>query len=115
MSIDPKILAAAVQTTALTYSVDDTVYESGAPAQFVYVVKKGALRRVKLLPRSRRLILQFLLRGDGFGYGLGRLHRDTVQALTSTELVVASRKALMTAATSDARLSSCCSKLQHPP
>ena len=67
--------------------------------------KKGALRRVKLLPGSRRLILQFLFRGDGFGYGLGRLHRDTVQALTSTELVVASRKALMSAATSDARLS----------
>jgi len=105
VSIDPKILVAAVQTTTLTYSVNDTVYESGAPAQFVYVVKKGALRRVKLLPGSRRLILQFLFRGDGFGYGLGRLHRDTVQALTSTELVVASRKALMSAATSDARLS----------
>jgi CRP/FNR family nitrogen fixation transcriptional regulator len=57
------------------------------------------------MPRNRRSVLQFLLPGDGFGYEVGRHHRDTVQALTQIKVLAASRAALLAAAASDVRLS----------
>ncbi len=101
ISLDNAILASAnLQTTDLSYSAGDTVFERGAPAQFVYVVSTGALRRFRPLPGGRRSILQFLFAGDGFGYEPGSHHRDTVQALTDTEVLATGRKGLMAASKS---------------
>jgi len=103
--IDRTILTAAkLQTIELCYGPGESVYERGAPAQFVYAVDKGALCRLRLLTGDRRSILQFLFPGHGFGYETGRQHRDTVQALTHTEVRAAGREALLAAATSDRRL-----------
>lgn len=88
------------QTINLSYSTGDTVFERGAPAQFVYVVSTGALCRFRPLPRGRRAILQFLFAGDGFGYEPGNHHRDTVQALTDTEVLATGRKGLIAASKS---------------
>ena len=100
ISLDNAILASAdLQTTDLSYSAGDTVFERGAPAQFVYVVSSGALCRFRPLPRGRRSILQFLFAGDGFGYEPGNHHRDTVQALTDTEVLATGRKGLVAAST----------------
>jgi CRP-like cAMP-binding protein len=105
--IDRTILAAAkLHTVELGYAPGETVYEHGAPAQFVYVVEEGALCRFRLMPGDRRSVIQFLFPGDGFGYEVGRDHRDTVQALTNIKVLAASRDALLAAANSDARLSS---------
>jgi CRP/FNR family transcriptional regulator, nitrogen fixation regulation protein len=105
ISLDNAILASAnLQTTDLSYSAGDTVFERGAPAQFVYVISRGALCRFRPLPRGRRSILQFLFAGDGFGYEPGNHHRDTVQALTDTEVLATGRKGLV-AATSKSRCS----------
>jgi CRP/FNR family transcriptional regulator, nitrogen fixation regulation protein len=101
ISLDKAILASAhLQTTDLSYSAGDTVFERGAPAQFVYVVSTGALRRFRPLPGGRRSILQFLFAGDGFGYELGSHHRDTVQSLTDTEVLATGRKGLVAASKS---------------
>ena len=101
ISLDNAILASAdLQTTDLSYSAGDTVFERGAPAQFVYVVSSGALCRFRPLPRGRRSILQFLFAGDGFGYEPGNHHRDTVQALTDTEVLATGRKGLVAASKS---------------
>jgi CRP-like cAMP-binding protein len=98
ISLDNAILVSAnLQTTDLRYSAGDTVFERGAPAKFVYVVSRGALRRFRPLPRGRRSIRQFLFAGDGFGYELGSHHRDTVQALTDTEVLATGRRGLMAA------------------
>jgi CRP-like cAMP-binding protein len=95
ISLDKAILAAAnLRTADLTYSAGDTVYQRGAPAQFVYVVSKGALCRFRPLRGDRRSILQFLFAGDGFGYEPGSYHRDTVQALTNVEILAAGRKGI---------------------
>jgi CRP/FNR family transcriptional regulator, nitrogen fixation regulation protein len=103
--IDRTILTAAkLQTIELCYGPGESVYERGAPAQFVYAVDKGALCRLRLLTGDRRSILQFLFPGHGFGYETGRQHRDTVQALTHTKVLAAGREALLAAATSDRRL-----------
>jgi CRP/FNR family nitrogen fixation transcriptional regulator len=98
ISIDKAILAAAnLQTTHLRYGAGDTIFERGAPAPFVYVVRKGALSRFRSLPGGRRTILQFVFAGDGFGYEPYGYHRDTVQALTNVELLAAESKGLTTA------------------
>ena len=103
--INRTILAAAkLQTIELRFGPGESVYERGAPAQFVYAVDTGALFRMRLLTGDRRSILQFLFPDDGFGYETGRQHRDTVQALTHTEVLAAGREALLAAATSDRRL-----------
>ena len=102
---DRTILAAAkLQTIELSYGPRESVYERGAPAQFVYAVDTGALCRLRLPAGVRRSILQFLFPGDGFGYEIGRQHRDTVQALTHTKVLAVGREALLAAATSDRRL-----------
>ena len=101
ISLDNAILASAnLQTTDLSYSASDIVFERGAPAQFVYVVSTGALCRFRPLPGGRRSILQFLFAGDGFGYEPGNHHRDTVQALTDTEVLATGRKGLVAASKS---------------
>ena len=90
--INRTILAAAkLQTIELCYGPGESVYERGAPAQFVYVVDEGALCRLRLLTGGRRSILQFLFRDHGFGYEAGRQHRDTVQTLTHTKVLAAGR------------------------
>jgi len=105
-NIDRTILAAAkLQIIELSYSIGESVYERGAPAQFVYAVDTGALCRLRQTHEDRRSTLQFLFPGDGFGCEIGRHHRDTAKALTHTKLIAASSKALVTAAKSSARLS----------
>jgi len=107
INIDRTILAAAkLPTVELDYRRRETVYEQGALAQFVYLVDQGSLCRFRLMSGDRRSIRQFLFPGDGFGYEIGRHHRDTVQALTPIKVLAASRDALLAAANSDARLSS---------
>jgi CRP/FNR family transcriptional regulator len=90
---------------SLRYGPEDVVYQRGAPAQFLYVVRQGALCGLKMLPDGRRQITRFLLPGDGFGYELGRRHDETVLALADTEIDAASKLALLEAAKSDPVLS----------
>ena len=101
-----KILSAAnLKIIDLSYAPGETIYECGAVAQFAYAVDEGALFRSRLLPGGRRSIQQFLFAGDGFGYEVGRHHRDTVQALTHTKVLAAGREALLAAAAFNPKLS----------
>jgi CRP/FNR family nitrogen fixation transcriptional regulator len=98
------LAAAKVPIIQVNYRPGENVYWDGSPAQFVYAGDKGALLRFRLLPGDRRSIRQFLLPGDGFGYEIGQHHRDTVQALTHTTVLVGGREALVATAASDLRL-----------
>jgi CRP/FNR family nitrogen fixation transcriptional regulator len=97
--------AAGLQTVPLKYGINDTVYAPGAPAQFVYVVEQGALRRSRLCSGQKKSILEFLLPGDTFGFEVGRYYLDTVQALRHARVLAVGREVLMDAAASDPRLS----------
>lgn len=106
ITIDRELLSAAnIQIIDLSYAAGETIYERGALAQLVYAVEEGALFRFRLLPGCRRSIQQFLFASDGFGYEIGRHHRDNVQALTDTKVLAAGREALLRAAASNALLS----------
>jgi CRP/FNR family transcriptional regulator len=97
-SLEKAILAGAnLQTTDLSFSAGDTVFERGTPAKCVYVISTGALCRFRPLPGGRRSILQFLFAGDGFGFEPDGYHRDSVQALTRAEVLASRRKVFTTA------------------
>lgn len=96
--------AAGIQTVELRYRSKEPVYERNARAEFVYVVKDGAVCQFRPLPKNRRSVTQFLFRGDGFGYETYRYHRDTAQALMPTTLLAASREGLLKAAATDLKV-----------
>jgi CRP-like cAMP-binding protein len=64
ISLDNAILASAnLQTTNLSYSAGDIVFERGAPAQFVYVVSTGALCRLGHCPEVAAQSCSFFSQG----------------------------------------------------
>jgi CRP-like cAMP-binding protein len=106
ITIDRSILTAAnLPTIERSVQQGQTVYVPDAPARFTYVVVEGALCRFRVLPGGRRRVSQFLFPGDGFGYGMVRYRRDTVQALTDAKVTSAAIVTLEAAAKSDERLS----------
>jgi CRP-like cAMP-binding protein len=54
--MDPQLLAAKLPTISIRFRRDETLYERGSPAKFIYMVTKGALYRFTVLPDGRRLI-----------------------------------------------------------
>jgi CRP/FNR family transcriptional regulator, nitrogen fixation regulation protein len=102
IKLDRALLTAAkLETIELQYGPDETVYEHGARAQFVYVVDEGALVRLRLLSTSRSSTSEFLFPGEGFGFEIDRNHRDTVQTLKPSKLFAARKEDLLNAATTD--------------
>ena len=69
-----------------------TVAEEGNPADYVYKVVSGALRKVRLLPDGRRHITSFLMPGDFFGFAEGRDYAHTVEAVADVTLVRYARR-----------------------
>jgi CRP/FNR family transcriptional regulator, anaerobic regulatory protein len=63
----------------------------------VYVASEGALCCFRPMPGGRRSILQFIFKGDGFGYESGDYYRNSVQALTRTEVVATAKKDVVAA------------------
>jgi CRP/FNR family transcriptional regulator, nitrogen fixation regulation protein len=101
INLDRALLTATkLGTIEFDYGPDETIYEHGDRAQFVYVVDEGALARLRVRS-GRRSITEFLLPGESFGFEIDRNHRDTVQTLTPTKLFAAPREALLNAAASD--------------
>jgi CRP/FNR family nitrogen fixation transcriptional regulator len=84
-----------------TYKKGTEIYGEQEPAEYVYQVKKGAVRSYKLLSDGRRLIGAFHLKGDLFGLTSGETHRFTAEAVVTTTLRLIKRKSLETTAGAD--------------
>jgi CRP/FNR family transcriptional regulator len=78
--------------SSVTYPRGKTVIEEGNPADFVYKVVSGALRKVRLLPDGRRHITSFLMPGDFFGFAEGPDYTHTVEAVADVTLVRYARR-----------------------
>lgn len=76
----------------VNYLRGKTVVEEGAPADYVYKVVAGALRKVRLLPDGRRHITTFLMPGDFFGFSEGQTYTHTVEAVANVTLVRYARR-----------------------
>lgn len=73
--------------TTVNYLRGKTITEEGAPADYVYKVVSGALRKVRLLPDGRRLITRFLMPGEFFGFAQGHEYSHTVETVADVTLV----------------------------
>ena len=78
--------------TSVSYTRGKTLIEEGHPAEYVYKVVTGALRKVRLLPDGRRHITSFLMPGDFFGFADGTNYTHTVEAVADVTVVRYSRR-----------------------
>ncbi|GLR89623.1 helix-turn-helix domain-containing protein [Bradyrhizobium iriomotense] len=84
-----------------TYRKGREIYGEKEAAEYVYQVKRGAVRSYKLLSDGRRQIGAFHLDGDIFGLENGETHRFTAEAVVKTTVRVMRRASLEVAADSD--------------
>ena len=88
--VEPRWLVGATRA----YARDQEVYGEGERADHVYSVLSGAVRSFRVLADGRRQISDFYLPGDVFGVEFDPDHRESVEALSETMLVVTRRCAL---------------------
>jgi CRP/FNR family nitrogen fixation transcriptional regulator len=93
---------AIVTLSEFTYRQGTEIYGEKEPAEYVYQVKKGAVRSYKLLSDGRRQIAAFHLVGDMFGPVNGESHRFTSEAIVETTVRLVKRQSLDAASNSDA-------------
>jgi CRP/FNR family nitrogen fixation transcriptional regulator len=93
---------AIVTLSEFTYRQGTEIYGEKEPAEYVYQVKKGAVRSYKLLSDGRRQIAAFHLVGDIFGPVNGESHRFTSEAVVETTVRLVKRQSLDAASNSDA-------------
>jgi len=96
-------IAAAIRLMGalISYDRNEEVYGEDEPAEFVYMVVRGAVRTYKLLSDGRRQIAAFRLPGDIFGLEVADTHNFTAEAIADSDIVVVKRSALMAQAARD--------------
>jgi CRP/FNR family nitrogen fixation transcriptional regulator len=67
------------------------IYSEDEPAEYLYVVAKGAVRSYKLLSDGRRQIEAFYLPGNLFGVEAGEKHRFSAEAISGSTIWVVKR------------------------
>jgi CRP/FNR family nitrogen fixation transcriptional regulator len=107
-----------ISLNEFTYKKGTEIYGEKEPADYVYQVKRGAVRSYKLLTDGRRQIGAFHLVGDIFGLENGNEHRFTAEAIVDTAVRLIRRQSLELVAEGDAMvarnlLSMTTSNLQH--
>lgn len=85
-----------------SYDRDEEIYGEGEPAEYIYCVRRGAVRTFKLLRDGRRQIDAFHLPGEYFGLSARETHMLTAEAVVDTRVAIVKRRALENAATHDA-------------
>jgi CRP/FNR family nitrogen fixation transcriptional regulator len=86
----------------VSYDRDEEIYGEGEPAEYLYRVKRGAVRTFKLLRDGRRQIDAFHLPGEYFGLTSRDAHILTAEAVVDAKVSIVKRRALENAATLDA-------------
>ncbi|MCP3460484.1 helix-turn-helix domain-containing protein [Bradyrhizobium sp. CCGUVB23] len=96
---------AIVNLGEFTYKKGREIYGEKEPAEYVYLVTRGAVRSYKLLSDGRRQIGAFHLVGDIFGLENGGTHRFTTEAVVETTLRLMKRHSLELVAEKDTLVS----------
>lgn len=76
----------------LRFDPDQTLFNEGDKARFVYIVVRGAVRLSKIRSNRRRQIVAFVLAGEMFGFEAGARHTLTAEALGKVVVVRALRR-----------------------
>ena len=103
---DPQLYTLFRLLSSVSYKANETVFEQGEEPGNIYIVKKGKVKLVVWEDGTPLELIEFE-QGHCFGeasvIGIQR-HQGTVIATTDTELIVLSRKALMSIYDSDKEL-----------
>jgi CRP/FNR family cyclic AMP-dependent transcriptional regulator len=103
---DPQLYKLSRLLSSVSYKANETVFEQGDEPGHIYIVKKGKVKLVVWEDDTPLELIEFQ-EGHCFGeasvIGIQR-HQGTVIATTDTELIVLSRKALMSIYDSDKEL-----------
>ncbi|WP_456790509.1 helix-turn-helix domain-containing protein [Bradyrhizobium sp. USDA 4472] len=91
-----------ISLNEFTYKKGTEIFGEKEPTEYVYQVKRGAVRTHKLLSDGRRQIGAFHLVGDIFGLENAALHRFTAEAVVETTVRLILRTTLENLAESDA-------------
>ncbi len=105
VSVEPILLhgLGGLPAKELAYGREEEIYGEGEPAEYIYCVRRGAVRTFKLLRDGRRQINAFHLPGEYFGLGAAETHILTAEAVVESRLVIVKRKSLACAAERDAK------------
>jgi len=83
------------------------IFGEGEPAEYLYRVVSGAVRKMRFSSDGRRQILAFCLPGDVFGLELGDTHSLSAEAVNNAEIVMVRRSLIEKAAADDPRAARC--------
>ncbi len=86
----------------VSYDRDEEIYGEGEPSEYLYCVRRGAVRTFKLLRDGRRQIDAFHLPGEYFGLSASETHRLSAEAVIDAKVVIVKRRALETRAMQEA-------------
>jgi CRP/FNR family transcriptional regulator, nitrogen fixation regulation protein len=86
----------------ISFDRDEEIYGEGEPAEYLFCVRRGAVRTFKLLRDGRRQIDAFHLPGEYFGMSAGDVHRLTAEAVADSRVAIVKRRTLEARATYDA-------------
>ncbi|MBR0747362.1 helix-turn-helix domain-containing protein [Bradyrhizobium japonicum] len=94
-----------VKLSEFTYRKGKEIFGEKEPAEYVYQIKRGAVRSYRLLSDGRRQIGAFHLKDDVFGFENGENHRFTAEAVIETTVYLMKRASLQSMADTDAAIS----------
>ena len=103
---DPQLYKLFKLLSSVSYKANETVFEQGDEPGHIYIVQKG---KVKLVIWEEQTPLELIVFEEGRCFGEASVigiqrHQGTVIATADTELIVLSRKALMSIYDSDKEL-----------
>jgi CRP/FNR family nitrogen fixation transcriptional regulator len=100
-----KVGLGGVSGKEISYDRDEEIYGEGEPAEYIYCVKRGAVRTFKLLRDGRRQIDAFHLPGEYFALTSGANHMLTAEAVVESRVALVKRRTLESVGAHDAKTS----------
>lgn len=85
----------------MSFGRNEEIYGDGEPADYLYKVVSGAVRRYKVLDDGRRQIGAFYLPGDMFGLEVDDEHASSTEAVSDTTVLVFKRSTVLAIANRD--------------
>jgi CRP-like cAMP-binding protein len=94
-----------IPAAATRYARNEEIFGEGDEADFVYRVRRGAVRLYRVLADGRRQIGAFHFAGDEFGFEMGAEHTFSAEAVSDCEVIAVPREAVYRKAEGDAGFS----------
>ena len=96
----------ALRCGPVRYRRNKMIVCEGDPADYIFLVIKGAVRSCRTYQDGSRGIVAFYYPGELFGWSTDPTHSLSAEAVTDTVIILFKRKSLLSAAARDSKLAS---------